>query len=364
MALPQPPQGQRVNRLFHRSSLRRVYLWTVDDGGRQTYARLVFPSRPALTAEPPTTSASSTAVNPFRTMNWISIVLPSAYMALFALVAFAIVWWDWRKRGTRMPFAKDVRLLRTAGERQLKMISKLDEGFLFVVLGAAVVPCIVALVILQGVVRLKGWWVWVGLALVAAVFVAAFLVALRWFLLRLRERSDRYLAYFGERMVAEQLEPLRVAGWRIFHDVPCETGPERFNIPHVALGPGGVFAVETKTRRKNGAREGRDDYKVFFDGEQLSWPWGEDQAGLNETLRNAKWLQQWLEKTTAEKLPVVPVLALPGWYVEANAKATVRVVNPSWLPEILNANGVTLLGEKQLDACARQLEQRCQDVTF
>jgi len=297
-------------------------------------------------------------------MNWISIVLPSAYMALFALVAFAIVWWDWRKRGTRTPFAKDVRLVRTPGERQLKAIGKTDEAFLVVVLGAAVVPCIVALVILEGVVRLRGWWIWAGLGLVSVVFLAAFLFALRWFILRLHERGDRYLSYFGERIVAENLEPLKPAGWRIFHDVPCETGQERFNIDHIAVGPGGVFSVETKTRRKNGAREGREDYKVFFDGEQLSWPWGEDQLGINAALRGAKWLQQWLEKTTGEKLPVVPVLALPGWAVEANAKATLRVVNPSWLPELLNANGATLLGEKQIDLCARQLDQRCRDVEY
>ncbi len=86
--------------------------------------------------------------------------------------------------------------------------------------------------------------------------------------------------------------------------------------------------------------------------------------GINQALRNAKWLQQWLEKTTAEKLGVVPVLALPGWYVEANAKSTLRVCNPSWLPEMLTANGATLLGEKQIEICARHLEQRCRDVEY
>jgi hypothetical protein len=196
------------------------------------------------------------------------------------------------------------------------------------------------------------------------MFTAAVLLALRWFMARLEERSDRYLGYFGERVVAEFLEPLKEGGWHIFHDMPCESGKEKFNIDHVAVGAGGVFVIETKARRKGEAREGRDDYKVFFDGEQLSWPWGEDQEGIGQTIGNAKWLQNWLEKTTGQKLEVVPVLAFPGWYVEAKAHASLRVVNPSWLPGVLTGGGETILSEKQIDLCIRQLEQRCRDVEY
>jgi hypothetical protein len=297
-------------------------------------------------------------------MNWKSILLPSAYLALFALSVIAILWWDRRKRGTRIPFAKDLRLLRVAGEQQLKVISKMDEDFLFVTLWAAVVPCIVALLLLEGVLRLQGWWLLGGLVVTLGAFLAAFILALRWYVAQLRERGDRYLGYFGERVVAEFLEPMKSRGWYVFHDVPCESGREKFTIDHVAIGLGGVFAVETKTRRKGGAREGREDYKVFFDGEQLNWPWGEDQHGIDETIRNAKWLQQWLEKTTGEKIETVPVLALPGWYVEAKARAVLRVVNPSWLPDLLTGGGEMVLNGKQIDLCARQLEQRCRDVEY
>lgn len=297
-------------------------------------------------------------------MNWNAILLPSAYLALFALAALALLWWDHRKRGVRPPFAKDLRLLRGAGETQLKEVSRLDETAVARWLLAALVPGIVGLLLLLIVARLQGGWRLGGLAVVGAAFLAALALALRRFVARLRERGDRYLGYFGERVVAEHLEPLRAAGWRVFHDLPCESGPERFNVDHVAAGPGGLFAIETKTRRKGPARAGREDYKVFFDGEQLSWPWGEDQYGLDQTLRNAKWVQQWLEKTTGEKLEVTPVLALPGWYVEAPAHAAVRVVNPSWLPDLLAGDGATRLGAKQIELCARQLEQRCRDVEY
>mgnify|MGYP000447730379 CR=1 FL=1 len=45
--------------------------------------------------------------------------------------------------------------------------------------------------------------------------------------------------------VAEALAPLTVDGCRIFHDVPAAA----FNLDHVIVGPTGVFALETKTRR-------------------------------------------------------------------------------------------------------------------
>jgi hypothetical protein len=297
-------------------------------------------------------------------MNWKTILLPSAYLALFALSVFAIIWWERRKQGIRMPFAPDFRLLRVAGEQQLKEVAKLDEDFTRMWLGAAVVPCGVALLLLAAVSGLSGWWMWSVVGVTLAAFLAALGLALRWFVTQLRDRGERYLSYFGERVVAECLEPMKSRGWRIFYDVPCETGREKFNIDHVAVGPGGVFAVETRTQRRNGAREGRDDYKVFFDGEQLNWPWGEDQDGTDEAIKSAQWLQQWLEKTTGQKIGVVPVLALPGWYVEAKARAAVQVLNPAWLPDLLTTGAEVVLNEKQVELCIRQLEQRSRDVAY
>jgi hypothetical protein len=297
-------------------------------------------------------------------MNWKTILLPSAYLALFALCAFAIVWWERRKRGARVPFALDFRLLRVAGEEPLKEVTKMDGDVSRIALWAGVVPCLVAVLLLAAVSGLGAWQMWAAVGITLAAFTAGLVLAVRWFLIQLRDRVERHLGYFGERVVAECLEPMKGRGWRVFYDVPCEIGKERFNIDHVTVGPGGVYAIETRTQRRNGARDGRDDYKVFYDGEQLNWPWGEDQRGTDEALRNAQWLQQWLEKTTGQKIGVVPVLALPGWYVEAKAKAAVRVVSPSWLPDMLAGSAEVILNEKQVELCIRQLEQRCRDVAY
>ncbi|HEX5468572.1 MAG TPA: NERD domain-containing protein [Gaiellaceae bacterium] len=46
----------------------------------------------------------------------------------------------------------------------------------------------------------------------------------------------------GERQTEEALGELP-GGWRVFHDLPDGRG----NLDHVAIGPGGVFAIDTKT---------------------------------------------------------------------------------------------------------------------
>lgn len=49
----------------------------------------------------------------------------------------------------------------------------------------------------------------------------------------------------GEEVVGEILEGLLADGWQVIHDVSFGRG----NIDHVVVGPGGLFTVETKSRR-------------------------------------------------------------------------------------------------------------------
>ncbi len=49
----------------------------------------------------------------------------------------------------------------------------------------------------------------------------------------------------GEERVGAILEELRVEGWSAVHDVVTGRG----NVDHIVVGPGGLFTVETKSRR-------------------------------------------------------------------------------------------------------------------
>jgi hypothetical protein len=62
----------------------------------------------------------------------------------------------------------------------------------------------------------------------------------------LRESSRWTRGAGGERRVARALRPLERRGWQIDHDV---AKPRGGNVDHVALGPNGLFTIETKLNR-------------------------------------------------------------------------------------------------------------------
>ncbi len=274
--------------------------------------------------------------------------------------------WQKRTRKRRLPFGEDLKLLRAPGETQLKLVRQLDENGREWLMFASFAPAVVAAVLLVTTSRLPRDFQVAGVAVTLLAFTGAFYLAARWLAGKFREQSNRYLGYFGERLVAEQLEPLKTEGWRIFHDVPFANNGTPFNIDHIAVGPGGVFAIETKTRRKGGARPGFVDHKVFFDGRDLVWPWGEDSHGLEQAERNALSLAGFIKAETGQHVHVTPVLTLPGWFVEmkpARESRPARVTNPKGLPKFLSG-GSPVLNSEQITAIAARLEVRCRDVEY
>jgi len=299
-------------------------------------------------------------------MNWTQPFLILAYLVFFMGSIAAMIWWAKRQRKTRLPFGDELKLQRGPGETQLALVRKFDEeGFMWMVC-AATAPATVVLVLLVGALKLPKELQLAGVAVTLMAFIAVFIWSARWFARKAQESSNRYLGYFGERLVAEYLEPLKAQGWRIFHDVPALNNGQQFNLDHVAVGPTGVFAIETKTRRKGAARPGFDDHKVYFDGHALVWPWGEDSHGLDQTERNAAWLAETLAAETGERVPVIPILTLPGWWVEmkpAQDPRVCRVTNPKGLAKFLPA-GKVALSEAQIASVAGKLEVRCRDVEY
>lgn len=197
-------------------------------------------------------------------------------------------------------------------------------------------------------------------ALLAAL-LALMLLNCWWVYRYISRRRDDLLGYLGERAVGEWLDTLP-REYRVFHDVPVDEGKGAFNLDHVVVGPTGLFAIETKTRRKGRAREGFADHKVFYDGRQLIWPWAEDTYGLQQATNEAEWLTKWLRQMTGLDLAARPVLALPGWWVETRTPGPVAVQNPKNLPAHILGKGLRVLDPQQVDLIARQLDSRCRDV--
>ena len=143
-----------------------------------------------------------------------------------------------------------------------------------------------------------------------------------------------------------------------FHDVPADN----FNIDHVVVSGQGIFAVETKgfTKPKRGG--GKADATVFFDGQVLKFPTWATKEPLEQAERQAAWLGKWLGSVIGASVIALPVLALPGWFVDRTGRGAIRMFNGKELAGLLEARGARSLSVQQLQQVAQQLEQRCRTV--
>jgi hypothetical protein len=131
--------------------------------------------------------------------------------------------------------------------------------------------------------------------------------------------------------------------------VPCEG----FNIDHVVIAPRCVYAVETKSFRKPRGSDDKSHYKVAFDGTALRFPDFVDTKAVEQARRQAQWLARYLRESLGQEIPVVPAVALPGWWIEradAARRSDVRVFTPM-------GRGAEFLldGEENLDLAKRSL---------
>jgi hypothetical protein len=296
--------------------------------------------------------------------HYAAFIFVIAAIILFGVMMMGIIYWLRWRRKTKWPFKTDDKLLRAPGEDLKRRIADLDERLVFEVITGICVGLTCMGIFAGMVVKTASLnpVQSVGLgctAMLISYSISGWRVARIW-----QRRQNNYLGWYGERYVAEWLEPVKLQGWRVFHDVPFESNGKKFNIDHVVLGLGGVVVIETKCRRKGKARTGRKEGEVFFNGQSLDWPWGEDTHGLNQAEWNAKWLSDWIDAELGEQVRVSPVLAIPGWWLEnkiTQESRACQVVNPKWLPGFFDKRG-SVLTPKQVDLIARRLEFRCRDV--
>lgn len=147
-------------------------------------------------------------------------------------------------------------------------------------------------------------------------------------------------------------------GYDVYHDFPAE----KFNIDHIIIGPAGVYAVETKARRKPATGDGQFDAKVVYDGRKLHFPDWVETKPLEQARRIAQWLSRWLSSAVGDSVNVQPVIALPGWYVERQSPNGFPVINPKNIRSILKSSRNKALDESMVTRIVHQIDQRCRDV--
>lgn len=268
------------------------------------------------------------------------------------------------RRKTRWPFKQEDRLLRGPGETLRREVAKIDEDLIFELAGG-----ILAMLI--------STWAGVSIntyiggspqvALFAGAMMCLFstLLSTRRILALWQKRQGYFLGWFGERLVAEKLAPLRFSGWRVFHDVPFVSNGKPYNMDHIVVGEGGVFVIETKTRRKGGSSGDGPDDVVYFDGQALHWPRNKnDESGLNQAELNAQTLTKWIFEEIGERIPASAILAIPGWSLQFTNKRPQRqckVDSPNWILNTFKDRAPSV-PQKTVELIHRRLLAKCRDV--
>ena len=247
---------------------------------------------------------------PFLGLLVMALGLGGLYRAMNSMLA------EEKKRSVS-PFTE--KLLRPPGESlRLRIdeirIKMMDKGLVLAI--TLVIPGLMPILVRTSSIWISGV-VWLTVAIVS--YVIAFRKWRQIKLLRAELRGYQ-LGFDGERYVASELNPLCERGYRVFHDFVVDWKPggetSNFNIDHVVVGPEGVFAIETKTRRKPLGDNGKQ-YKMSFDGKTLHFPGYSTTGSIEQATKNAITLEEWINGSDKGDIKVRPVLAIPGWYIDS-----------------------------------------------
>jgi len=159
--------------------------------------------------------------------------------------------------------------------------------------------------------------------------IATLFVAVAYWKIRRTKKEVRRLklGLAGEKAVGQELEKLREKGYRVFHDILAD----KFNVDHVIIGPGGIFAVETKTYSIPSGKRA----EVRFDGHVLTCNGKTmDRDPIRQAKAQAVWIHDLLEESSGRSYFIKPVLLFPGWWVAPteNNPHDLWVLNPKALP--------------------------------
>lgn len=165
-----------------------------------------------------------------------------------------------------------------------------------------------------------------------------------------RKFGDISLGLDGERAVADALNELREAGYRVYHDLQ----EEGYNIDHVVIGPGGVFAIETKTRRK------RRNQRVVFDGQTvLVGGFKPDRDPIAQAQACARRVRDILKQQAGKDVWVKPAVLFPGWYVDIRKRSPDLFVGNEklFVKSFTYEHAQQVLSREEVDELARAIER-------
>jgi hypothetical protein len=174
-------------------------------------------------------------------------MMPVSIFMLFCFAPAVLVLYIFRYQIRKKKSPLNIELLRSPGEALRNQIDKSNGDILEYFIYLIVFPVTmysISITQYSFINRKLGitYYILMGLLLFGATF----------FLLKklykiLKQRNSLRVGYECELAVGQGLQVLAKYGFNIFHDFPAQ---KNFNIDHIAVGPQGIFAIETKGRAK------------------------------------------------------------------------------------------------------------------
>lgn len=285
---------------------------------------------------------------------WVIVVL--VLLPLFAIGAVGAVFRWQRKRQRTSPISAG--LLRPAGysvsqqiiDRQVDLAGAFSLAFLSLLMpyalhlqmalnaarAGAEAPSSVPLLLL-------------GLVLLAAAVTYAYR--------SLKRLGQLRTGLEAETAIGQALETMIARGYRVYHDIPADG----FNVDHLAVGPAGVFVIETKGRTKPlRLREGkrRKDYEVTFKDGVLEFPGWKEYEPVRQTLAITRWVENWLSRATGKPVEARPVLAIPGWWIERRSRPPPWITNGTKIEQVFSHSPGAVLDAERIAQICYQVEER------
>lgn len=153
----------------------------------------------------------------------------------------------------------------------------------------------------------------------------------------------------AERHVSDLLRRLRDKDYVTFDDICGADARSEANVDHVVVGPGGVFAIETKGYSLFGSKTAQIDK----DGTLMLSDKPAIQDALGQAKAAAAKVSEHLRGVLQEKWWVQAVLALPGWKVlPPQADVGVVVVNDETIKEYFLSRPRVLSTQEIRDICS------------
>ncbi|MDX5435163.1 MAG: NERD domain-containing protein [Halomonas sp.] len=293
-------------------------------------------------------------------MAWLEYLLPLIFLfPLGAMAVIVIALRNLHDARVRSPF--NARPLREPGQA---LRNRLDRAFATLFLNGALGPIVTLAPLVYGMGRMlfasrQNWieWALYGALSTVLVLVYCFLL-IRDFQhirrIKLGLACELAVGQELERLVSPEAHP-----YYVLHDVPTDSDI----IDQVAIPPHGVFVVETRARTRPFTADGREINVVTVEPERLRFPGWSEHRPLIKTLRASHWLAAWLERHCGQPVPVMGVLALPGWDITcAGTPDGLMVVSGESLADKLQARHLGTLDDALHDKVIEALVERAAEL--